>query len=409
MCGELLTPGWPITADTPAYGTYRDVMTSEQRQTETVIVGGGVAALEAALALRERGAGRVHTTLVAPNADFTYRPARVGEPFGHAAARRYSLKRIARELGIQLHADTVTWVDTDERAVHTKGGLTLSYDALLLAVGARLHTPFAHALTLDPNRLDEQLQGVIQDVEGGWLHSVAYVIPSLYTWPLPIYELALMTAARAYEMSSDLTVTLVTPEDAPLAIFGETVSAQTSRLLSERGITTVTGSHCAVHAPGHLTIDPGAHELVADQIIALPELHGPEIQGIPRSATFGFITTDRHGLVSGLERVFAAGDATDFPIKHGGIASQQADAAADSIAALAGANVVPEPVIPMVHGLLWGAEQPLYLQAQVAGGQGTTSVLSAEPLWTPATKIHARYLGPYLESLDRADVTAVTP
>ena len=69
------------------------------------------------------------------------------------------------------------------------------------------------------------------------------------------------------------------------------------------------------------------------------------MRGLP-AALNDFIPVDRHCQVRGVERVYAAGDATDFAIKHGGIAAQQADAAAEAIAALAGAPVKPKPSIP---------------------------------------------------------------
>jgi sulfide:quinone oxidoreductase len=381
-------------------------MTSEQARTEVLIVGGGVAALEAALALNERGQGHTRTTLLAPNSEFSYRPVRVGEPFGRPEARNYSLARVAADLGLERKVDTLKWVDATKRLVHTEGGLALTYDVLLLALGARTYPSLAHALTLDPARLDEQLHGVIQDVECGSIRSIAFVIPSVYAWPLPIYELALMAERRAYEMNLSLEVTVVTPEEAPLAIFGGASSDELRRLLDRRGITVLTSSHCVVREPGHLTIYPANRQVVADRVIALPELHGPALPGIPRSAVNGFISADRHGRVEGQERVFAAGDLTDFPIKHGGIAAQQADAAADSIAAFAGADIVPQPFVPTIHGLLWGGDRPLYFRARVTGAHGSASSVTTEPLWTPPAKIHARYLGPYLDALDHAAAAA---
>jgi len=50
----------------------------------------------------------------------------------------------------------------------------------------------------------------------------------------------------------------------------------------------------------------------------------------------------------GLTNVFAAGDATDFPIKHGGIAAQQADVAAQTIATMADAPVQPPVGLELV-------------------------------------------------------------
>jgi sulfide:quinone oxidoreductase len=380
-------------------------MHSEKSQTDVLIAGGGVAALEAALALRARAGELVQVTLLAPNAEFSYRAVRVGEPFGHRAARSYSLERIANDLRIGLVEDSLKWVDADARVAHTENGLALRYDALLLAVGSRTYPSIKHAVTLDPSRIDEQMHGVLQDVEGGYIHSIAFVIPSTQSWPLPIYELALMTAARAYEMSVDLTVTLITPEDAPLAVFGTAVSQELGALLGERGITTHTASRCVMREPHRLTVQPANNQITVDQVITLPELYGPSVAGIPRNATNGFITTDRHGQVPGVERVFAAGDLTDFPIKHGGIAAQQADAAADSIAALAGADIEPQPMVAVLRGQLWCGDRSLDLQARVTGIHGSTSSVVTEPVAKPETKIDARYLSPYLQEFETVAIT----
>jgi sulfide:quinone oxidoreductase len=380
-------------------------MDTEHPKTEVLIVGGGVAALEAALALRARAAELVQITLLAPNAEFSYRPARVGEPFGHAAAVTYAMEPIAHDIGFRRYEDSLKWVDTDARIVHTESGLQLDYDALLLAMGARTYTSFKYPVTLDPDRLDEQVRGVIQDAEGGYIHSVAFVIPSTQSWPLPIYELALMTATRAYEMNVDLAVTLITPEDAPLAVFGAQISKQVTALLDQRRIVTHTSSHIVMHEPHRLTVHPANNLVAADQVITLPELRGPAVPGIPHSARGGFISTDRHGQVTGVERVYAAGDLTDFPIKHGGIAAQQADAAAETIAALAGAEIVPQPLVPILRGVLWCGDRSLYMRARVTGTHGTASSVVTEPLWKPGAKIDARYLAPYLESIGHTAAT----
>ena len=100
--------------------------------------------------------------------------------------------------------------------------------------------------------------------------------------------------------------------------------------------------------------------------------------------------------------MFAAGDVTDFPVKMGGIAAQQADVAAQAIAARAGADVDPAPFHPTVHGILLGADKPLYLSAHITGGHGSSSSISEDPSGSPGGKIAARYLAPYLEAHDRA-------
>ena len=367
-----------------------------------LIAGGGVAALEAALALRDLAGDRVSTTLLAPEPEFVYRPMRVREPFVYSGARHYRLEDIARDIGSELKQDAFKWLDAASRVVHTEAGEQLGYDALILALGARRHPRFKHAMTLDDRRLDEQLHGLIQDVEDGYTRKLAFIAPTPMPWPLPLYELALMTARRAWDMQQDVSITLVTPEDAPLAIFGSAVSEAVRGLLTQHGILIIPSAHCETPAAGQVAIHPGTRPLHVDRVIALPELFGPSTPGVPKRDGHGFIPIDVHCRVPGLERVYAAGDATDFAVKHGGVAAHQADVAAEAIAALAGAPVRPTKFHPVIHGMLLGGEKPLYLSAHITGGHGSSSRVSEEPTWSPATKIAAKYLAPYLESCDRA-------
>jgi sulfide:quinone oxidoreductase len=378
--------------------------TSSNQQLGVLIAGGGVAALEAALALRELAGDRVWTTVLAPDRTFVYRPARVKEPFGYAAARTYPLAELTSEIGVELVSDRFKSLDADGSTVHTEQGKELAYDALVLATGARLRPAFSHGLTIDDSRIDEQLHGLIQDVEGGYVHSIAFVAPSAMPWPLPIYELALMTARRAYDMQTEVAVTIATPEDAPLAVFGDKVSVEVGRLLKENGITTITGAHAQVPEPGLVAIHPGDQTINADRVVALPQLYGPAMPGVPGGPEGGFIPIDSHSRVRGLTNVFAAGDATDFPIKFGGIAAQQADAAAEVIASMAGAPVEPHPLNPVLQAILLGADKPLYLSAHVTGGHGSNSEIGEEPRWSPPVKIAAKYLAPYLDARDHQAV-----
>ena len=369
-----------------------------------VIVGGGVAGLEAALALRVLAGERVVTTVLAPATEFVYRPTRVREPFGHSTARRYPLDEICRDIGADLASDAFKWLDPDRGTVHTEAGARLEYDALLLAPGATLKPRFRHALTLDDSQIDEQLHGLIQDVEGGYVHKLAFISPTPMPWPLPLHELALMTARRAYDMNVDLSVTLATPEDAPLALFGAEASRAVARLLEETGILFVPSAHCETPEPGRVSIAPGSRNLVVDRIVALPQLVGPSVPGVPTDARDGFIPVDLHCRVPRLDRVFAAGDATDFAVKHGGIAAQQADTAAEAIAALAGVPIEPTPFNPTIYGALIGGPRPLYLSAHVTGGHGSGSEVSEASTSSPPAKIAAKYLAPYLEARDRAAI-----
>ena len=97
--------------------------------------------------------------------------------------------------------------------------------------------------------------------------------------------------------------------------------------------------------------------------------------------------------------VYAAGDATAFPIKQGGIAAQQAVAAAQAIAADAGADVTPEPFEPVLRGLLVTGAEERYMRSELGGGAGQTSSVAEQALWWPPGKLAAHYLTPYLARL----------
>jgi sulfide:quinone oxidoreductase len=364
-----------------------------------IIAGGGVAAIETSLALGDLAPDHTDVTVIAPNTEFVYRPMTVREPFAYGSARRYPLAPIVRDAGAKLLIDELVWVDPVKQTIHTEGDESIEYDALMLALGAKIIHRYAHALTIDDRRMDETLHGLIQDVEGGYIHSLGFVSPGRMAWPLPLYELALMTAGRAYDMGIELCVTIVTPEDAPLAIFGAAVSSVVSELLEKASIEIINSAYAEIPAQGEVVINPGDRRLHVDRAIALPELYGPSVRGIPLGE-HGFIRVNPHGQAPDVGPIYAAGDATEFAVKHGGIASQQADAAAQSIAALAGAPVTAEPFHPVIRGMLLTDSKPLYLTAQLAGGHGFSSEITDTPTWSPPSKIAAKYLAPYLDTHD---------
>jgi sulfide:quinone oxidoreductase len=370
-------------------------MADATEKLRVLIAGGGVAALETALALGDLAPDRTAVTVVAPNSEFFYRPMAVREPFAYGPAERYKLASIVGDAGARLVHGELASVDAAKQTVQIKAGESLGYGALLLAVGARAEPHYEHALTIDDRHLDETLEGLIQDVEGGYVRSIAFVSPGRMPWQLPLYELALMTAERAYDMDEELAVTIVSPEDRPLAIFGEAASEAVGGVLERAHIETINSAYCEIPRRGEVIINPGDRRLQVDRVVALPELYGPSVQGLPLGEN-GFIRVDRFGRVPDAGPIYAAGDATEFPVKHGGLGAQQADAAAESIAALAGAQLTPEPFNPVIHGMLLTGEKPLYLTAHITGGQGSSSEVSDTPTWSPPAKIYAKYLAQYL-------------
>jgi sulfide:quinone oxidoreductase len=365
---------------------------------DVVIAGGGVAALEAALALRELAGDVVRLTLVAATEEFVYRPVAVLEPFTRQPPRRLPLADVAAELDATLVLGTLAAVDSEQRVLHTAEGREEPYGVLLVAVGATAGDVLPGAIAVDASRMDESLHELIQEIDSGSVGSVAFVAPGP-TWPLPVYELALLAKEHAREKDVDLEITIVTAEPRPLAVFGEAVSTGAARLLANAGIQTMLGARLEA-ALGKLIANPGERELQFDRVVALPRLQGPGIQGLPADAD-GFLPITPRCQVSGIEHVYAAGDATDFPVKFGGIAAQQADAAAGSIAALAGVPAEPVPFDGVVHGgLLSGRKRPpLYFTARIEGNVARESEISQEPTWPADAKIAARYLTPYLDGL----------
>ena len=354
-----------------------------------VIAGGGVAALEGALALREFAGPRAEITLVAPNPTFRFRALSVVAPLDGPSGPSAALAQIAHEIDARWVAERVAWIDPRRSQLHTEGGETLGYDALLIAVGARSHPAFRSAITLDDARLAAQWRELETAMQQGDVRSVAFVAPSAIGWPLPLYELALLCSRRAEQLGVDLSVTLATPEEAPLALFGDAVSAGVGRRLQERGILVLTGARSAVPEPGVLAVHPRARRLRVDRILALPQLFGPSLRGLGGRAPGGFIAVDAFGRVKGVPGVFAAGDAIDFPVKHGGLAAVQAETAARMIAAGAGAAVIPRRFSPEIRAVLADGQQSLYLSARITGARGARSEIGDAPSWRPAAKVAA--------------------
>ena len=364
-----------------------------------LIAGGGIASLELILALRDQAGDRVDIELLSENRELTYHPLAVAEPFGLGTAHAFDLERIAADTGTRLREGTLTAVVPDAHVAVTGDGDELRYDALVVATGARRRDAVAGALTLRSRATFADFKTLLHGLGTESEERLVFAVPGGVTWALPLYEMALMTATwLTGQARKPVAITIATPEDGPLAVFGREVSDRVADLLAERGIELITGVYPTAFADDHLSVRPG-DPIPADHAVALPRLAGPALDGLPCDED-GFLPTDPYGRVDRLDGVYAAGDVTAFPVKQGGIATQQADTIAGTIAAAAGADVRAEPFDPVLRGLLLTGQEPSYLRAELAGGRGErASEYEVESPWWPPAKIVGQHLSHYMARL----------
>jgi sulfide:quinone oxidoreductase len=361
---------------------------------QVIIAGGSFAGLEAMVSLRALAEERVAIELLTPESDFRYRPLAVAVPFGLSEIHRFPLGPLAERCGARHRAAALAAVDPYARKVRSVEGDSLSYDALVVACGAKANEAVPGALTFRGPRDVESFRELVGQIDTGTVEHVAFAVPAGVSWPLPLYELAILTARHTRQTATPARITLVTPERAPLGVFGTEGSGVVRELLEEQAIRLLTERHPVRFAGG--TLELLAEESVeADAVVSLPLLRGPYLQGLPHDAD-GFLRVDDHGRVEGVPGVFAAGDVTAFPVKQGGLATQQADAVAAAIASEAGAPVEAKPLDPVLRGLLLTGGRPAHLRAALGGHHGDPGEVGWEPLWWPPGKVAGLHLAPFL-------------
>jgi sulfide:quinone oxidoreductase len=376
---------------------------------QILIAGGGVAAVEALIALRALAGPRPRITLLAPGSELVQRPAAVATPFGFGPPPALALADVRRHAHFELRTGTLAAVDTRAHQAATADGERIPYDALVVAVGARPRAVLPGAITFAGPADAAAVAAAVATGE-----DLAFVVPTASGWTLPAYELAIMAAVERRSSGAGPAITLVTPEPGPLWVFGDEAGAAIRDLLGQRGIALRAGVR-ALSVRDHELELAGAEPAPARHVVALPQLAGPATRGLPCDDE-GFLPVDAHCRVPGAADVWAAGDATTFPLKQGGLATQQADAVAEALAAQLGAPVEPRPFRPVLRGLLLTGGAPLYLRASLtASGRPAetharrlTSRVSGRALWWPPGKIAGRYLAPLLATA-RPPVLAAAP
>lgn len=352
-----------------------------------VVAGTGLAGVEALLGLRELAGDRVDAVLVGPAGELLHQP--LGDaPWTMGGVHRHPVDAVAARLGAECMRDAVTEVDPEGRHVLLHEHGPLAYDALLVAVGARRVMSLDRAIEFGSSLDVPAIEDLLGLVRRGAVRTVAVTVPEGAAWSLPAYEVALRAAAVGARAA------ILTPEAAPAEVFGAEASAAVAEALDRAGVEVIRGTVGDADPDGVVLAD--GTRMPADAVVALPWVHGPALRGLPHDE-LGFLPRGDSGEVEGVEAVWAAGDATTYPIRQGGIACQQAAVAACAIAAAAGADVTPEPLRPVLRGALPTGEGALWLEHDLASG---ASRASAEPLWDPPHRVAGVRLPALLEELD---------
>jgi sulfide:quinone oxidoreductase len=379
-----------------------------------LIAGAGIAGIEAALALRAFAGPAAEVRLVDPGSRFTIPATATGRAFGVGTGIDLRLADVVARAGGTLVPGRLTAVDPARRLVMLAGGRLLTYDSLVVAIGARLEPSVHGALRFaghaDVTAVRAMVDEIAQASSRGAAIRLAIVVPLGCSWPLAAYELALMTREHltAEGCGDAVEISVVTAEDTPLTLFGPQASAAVERSLGRAGVSVQAGAIVREWGWGQLELVDG-RTLEADRVIALPVQRGPSLDGLPTD-TQGFVRIATDGSVPGAPGVWAVGDSTSFPLRQGGIACQQADSVAAAIARELGADTEELPFHPTLRGWMWDGGSGTFLRGEPSGGRTESSGVAVRtPLWWPAAKVAGRYLTPFLHGWPAGSALADHP
>ena len=171
--------------------------------------------------------------------------------------------------------------------------------------------------------------------------------------------------------AASVELSLVTPEQEPLELFGPAASdavRRAARRARHRALTAAVYPADVRERRARARARPA--QLPADRVVSLPRLRGPVLPGPARTTPTASSRPTCTGSCAGEHDVYAAGDATTCPIKQGGVATQQADAAAEAIAARAGAPTSSRAVPPgAARAAAHRGGAGAIMRAEVSGGR----------------------------------------
>ena len=369
-----------------------------------VIAGGGITGLEAALALRELVPG-ARVRLLAAGDRFVLLPAATALAFRSDLPVSAPLVTLLQGTGVELEQGTLRAVDTAGHRLYSRGREPghLRPARRRRRGQARSRTSAPGALTFrgteDAEAVRTLIQQLVEAAAGGVRTEIAFAVPPGPGWPLPAYELALLTAARlsAEGVRERVGITLVTAEPSALGVFGPEAAEAVGRDLEKAGIDLL-------QRRGDRPVDrfrARAHTRRAGQrptgwwrSPASGDRGWRACRRIPWTSCAPMRTAGSRGPGD----AWVVGDAGPFPIKQGGLGCDQADRAAALIARDLGAEVEVPVSDPILRAFLLEGLEERYLQSHPTGGYedspGRTWLLRMEHM---TGKVAGRHLAPFLE------------
>ena len=326
------------------------------------VAGAGFAALTGLKELRKH-LPSAELTLVAPKAEFIYLPSLIWVPYGLRKADdlRYDIQSMLDELNVKFIAASVTGVSDDARILKTDAG-DIENDALLIATGARFIKKLPgieNAITIcEGIAAAEKMGEKLKAMSGG---TIALGFGGNPKEPSamrggPMFELlfGLETWLKQQGVRDKFKLVFFNPAPKPGKRLGEKAVKGLMAEMKKRNIETHLGHKIQSFENNVVKTEGG--EIASDMILFMPGMTGPawvQDTSLPKSEG-GFIKADRTARVSGMERVYVAGDAGSYPgpdwmPKQAHMADLQAKAAAKNIALnLAGKEATEEFKVELI-------------------------------------------------------------
>lgn len=324
-------------------------MHSNLMQKTIVILGAGIGGIVAARELRRHLGNKHRIVLIDRSAVHSFPPSYLWVMMGwrRASAICKPLSLLEKH-GIEFHHAAITSIATSPIVVETERDV-FPCDYLVIALGAELAWDSIPGLTSNANTFytlegAERLAAKLSSFPGGRISIAIGGMP--YKCPPAPYEAALLIDSYlARKGIAEYSITLHTPEPAPLSVAGPVAGSAVRQLLEQRRIELTTKANI-ISVDQHerrLTFHDGTSEQ-SDLLIIVPPHRAPAvIRAHGLCDDNGWIPVDEQTLRTRHHRVYAIGDVTTIATANG-FAIPKA-----GVFALAQAEVIAHNIAREIH------------------------------------------------------------